>query len=205
MKALIKLLGITYRRDEQSPMIDNLSLDIFAGDFLSLSGVPGSGKTELLRIFALLDFPQKGSFITDIFDHYENGFGDIIRIRTSEIATVFLEEALTKNTNAEKLGGQHGISIRQVDRKLLQKRLDEIESCPPRLVLVDEPSGLIDPRLMRYLMDTLHRLADERGVAIIMATNNPEIASETDRTLYMQNGKIVESKERPKHRALAKY
>lgn len=202
------------------PAVDNVSLDIGEGEFLSLLGRSGSGKSTLLNILSSLVLPDSGQIIFEGRDICACGEKERNRLRREAFAVVFQQHHLMPYLSALEnvllpfMGGFAPVTAAQRDaaRGMLRRvGLAQKENSPPgklsggeqqrmaiaralargaRVLFADEPTGSLDSATGESIMDLLHEL-NRDGVTIVMVTHNPEYARRTDRTVTMTDGRIL--------------
>jgi ABC-type multidrug transport system ATPase subunit len=182
-------------------VLDGVSLSIPAGRATALVGANGSGKTTLLRILAGLVAPDGGSVRLQATSARPVGY---LPQSPSFRSTFTVEETLS--TYAALLPGEidvhqaladvglGGVGGRRVDalsggmRRLLgiaQATLGE-----PDVVLLDEPTGDLDPRMTRHVFETIDALTEE-GTAVVLATHNLAGAAAVDRVAILEGGSVA--------------
>ena len=199
----------------------DIGLDIYEGEFVSIVGASGSGKSTLMNIIGLLDRQTEGEYIlngnsTKILDDKQ-----LSRIRNKEIGFVFqnfnLIPKITALKNVEMPMMYAGVSQKQRTEKAMklielvgmsdrythdparlsggQKQRIAIARAmanDPSIILADEPTGALDSKTGRMVMDLFHKLHDEEGKTIVLITHSPELASETQRMITISDGRIVD-------------
>ena len=219
---LLRLDNVTkhYRADNQDVVaLDGVSLEAEAGEFLSIVGRSGCGKTTLLNLSGAMDFPTSGrvhingtatSGLTD---------ADLTAIRRKYVGFVFqffqLLPTLSVQENVELpllLAGQTANRRQAIERlewvemagyaKRLPHQLSggEMQRVAiaralvhsPRLILADEPIGNLDTTSADIVVSLLRRTADELKTTILMATHSLEAARITDRIVALRDGRIEE-------------
>lgn len=199
--------------------LDDVSLSVEAGEFVSLVGRSGCGKTTLLNLAGAMDFPSSGTVLVE--GQATTGLTDaqLTKIRREKVGFVFqffqLLPTLTAAENVElplQLAGQ--TNVRQTALERL--RLVEMESYAgryphqlsggqmqriaiaraivhsPGILLADEPIGNLDSTSADVVMKLLRRIADETRTAILMATHSLEAAEITDTIVTLRDGRIEE-------------
>jgi putative ABC transport system ATP-binding protein len=199
--------------------LDDVSLSVDPGEFVSLVGRSGCGKTTLLNLAGAMDFPTSGSVAVD--GQITTGLADaqLTKIRREKVGFVFqffqLLPTLTAAENVElplQLAGRSDVRRAALERL----RLVEMESLAgryphqlsggqmqriaiaraivhsPRILLADEPIGNLDNTSAEVVMGLLRRIADETGTAILMATHSLEAAEITDTIVTLRDGRIEE-------------
>ncbi len=221
---IIKNLKKIYRTEEvETTAIHNLNLEIQRGEFVSIMGTSGSGKSSLLNIIGLLDSPNEGSYT---FDSIEvAGFNEKQRaqLRKENIGFVFqnfnLIDELTVFENVEL-----PLIYNKVKASERKKRVNEIldrigiahraKHYPlqlsggqqqrvavaralvtnPKLILADEPTGNLDSKNGNEVMELLTEL-HANGSTIVMVTHSSYDAKFSSRIVTMKDGEIISEKE----------
>jgi putative ABC transport system ATP-binding protein len=201
--------------------VDNVSLDVSDGHFVSIIGRSGSGKSTLLSLLGALDKPTSGSIEVDNQDVAKLRNHALTSYRCKKIGFVFQSYNLVPNLTAaenvmlpmefagvakgerkqraQKLLDQVGIT----DDKQLRKpgRLSGGEqqrvaiaralANKPNLILADEPTGNLDSQNGKMIFDLLHNLAKSEKTTIVVATHDLTIAGKTDKTFKLEDGKLA--------------
>jgi putative ABC transport system ATP-binding protein len=211
-----------YRRGaEVVRVLDGLSLDIEAGDFVALMGPSGSGKSTLLNLIGGLDRPTSGELEVDGLRVNELRDSALARWRADHVGFVFqmynLLPVLTAERNvelplllkdmgrgerAERVAAAHrlvGLSdrARHRPRELSggqEQRVGIARAIvgDPTLLLCDEPTGDLDRRSGDEILDLLQALNREQGKTIIMVTHDPHAAERSHRTVHLDKGLLRE-------------
>ena len=199
--------------------LDGVSLSVDSGEFVSLVGRSGCGKTTLLNLAGAMDFPTSGAVFVDGQSTAGLSDGELTSIRREKVGFVFqffqLLPTLTAAENVElplQLAGQTNVRQSALERL----RLVEMESFAgryphqlsggqmqrvaiaraiihsPRILLADEPIGNLDSTSAEVVMKLLRRIASETGTAILMATHSLEAAQITDTIVTLRDGRIEE-------------
>jgi putative ABC transport system ATP-binding protein len=207
---------------EPLTILHPLSLLIPHGSFLAIVGPSGSGKSTLLGLLAGLDAPTSGSVSIDGVDITRLDEDRLAKLRGEKIGFVFqffhLIPSLTAlenvsvpmeiigvrdaRPNAERLLEEVGLTGRahhypsqlsggEQQRVALARALAN----DPPIVLADEPTGNLDTRNGRHIMDLLRKIHRERGTTIVLVTHDAELASTADARLVLRDGRVVESSE----------
>ena len=197
--------------------LDNVSLEIKEGEFLSIVGPSGSGKSTLLAIMGCLDRPTKGKvylFDKDISKLKDNQLSEL---RRKYIGFIFQQYYLfnylnalenvqiglriSGNSNLEKakellnkvgLGDKlynypNQLSGGQQQRVVIARALAK----DPKLILADEPTANIDEKSAKELLDILKKLNEEENRTIVIVTHDLRVAEKTNRIVVIRNGKIL--------------
>jgi putative ABC transport system ATP-binding protein len=197
--------------------VDGVSMTVAAGELLALYGPSGSGKTTLIELTAALQAPDSGSVLIDGRDVFSlsTRARDELRLRELGIigspqslipGALAIENAMLKlllvnardaRATVEPLLEQLGLSERlrhrteqlsmgERQRLLIARAL----STEPKVVLADEPTGSLDTRRTREVLALLRELCQERGVAVLLATHDPEGASFADQVHELRDGRL---------------
>ena len=201
-------------------ILHGITLDIKEGEFVSIVGASGSGKTTLMNMIGLLDKPTEGSYILDDIDVSDADDDELSYIRNKKIGFVFQTFNLVPKTNAIK-NVELPMLYAGLSKKTREKRAldmlklvdmeDRIKHLPeelsggqkqrvaiaramvnnPAIILADEPTGALDSKTGRTVMDLFHKLHKEEGRTIVLITHSLELAEETERIIELKDGAIV--------------
>ena len=201
-----------------------IDLDVYEGEFLAIVGASGSGKSTLMNIIGSLDRATEGSYILDGIDVSKAKDEELSGIRNKKIGFVFQTYNLIAKTNAIKnvemplmYGGVSQKQRNQRAKELLELvgMGDRIHHLPeelsggqkqrvaiaramandPAIILADEPTGALDSKTGRIVMDLFHKLHEEQGKTIVLITHSPELAEECQRIITIKDGMIVGERE----------
>jgi len=220
---IIKLDGVTKRYSEYGVAVkalDNISLKIYPGEFVSIIGPSGSGKSTLLHCMGLLDRPSSGKIYVDGKDTSKISGKEIALFRGEKLGFVFqnynliprltaLENVILpglimdKDPNilekkAKNLLKEVGI-IHRADHKGIhlsggeQQRVAIARALinDPVLILADEPTGALDSDSSKEIMELLEEMNKKRGVTLLFVSHDTQIASYGKRTIVIKDGKVV--------------
>ncbi|MBQ2812879.1 MAG: ABC transporter ATP-binding protein [Clostridia bacterium] len=200
--------------------LDGVSLTIDRGEFVAIIGQSGSGKSTLMNMLGLLDVCTSGRYELDGVDVSTMTDDQLSEIRNKEIGFIFqgfnLIPSLTAQANVElplvyrgvKAEQRHELSTQALERVGLEKRMHHLPNqmsggqqqrvaiaravaAKPPVILADEPTGNLDSRSGKEVMQILHELHKE-GRTVILITHDNGIANEAERVIRIQDGKIVE-------------
>jgi len=200
--------------------LQGLTLDIAPGEFVSLMGPSGSGKTSLLNIIAGLDVPDAGRIYVEGRDLATLPDYRLADLRLHRIGFVFqtfnlipvlrvwenvawpLEFSGSSRSQAREraLSALRRVGIQSRDSRHPgelsggeQQRVAIARAIVtgPAIVLADEPTGNLDSRMGREILDLLRGLNEAERVTIVMVTHNAFAATYGDRTLELQDGRIA--------------
>ncbi len=221
--ALLELRNVSkvYRLGgEEIRALDNVSLDIEAGQFISIIGPSGSGKSTLMHILGCLDSPTEGTIQLDGLKIHDASPRQLAAIRNRKIGFVFqffnLLPKLNVLQNVELPMVYSGASGRERRERAMEAlRLVEMENrCKhrpsqlsgrqqqraaiaralvnrPRIIFADEPTGNLDSHTGEVILQLFQKLSGE-GRTIILVTHDPEIAAVTPRRIEIRDGRISE-------------
>jgi putative ABC transport system ATP-binding protein len=199
--------------------LDDVTLDIAAGEFVALVGRSGCGKSTLLNLAGAMDFPTSGTVLLDGAATADLNDRQLTTLRREKVGFIFqsfqLLHTLTVYENVELpllLAGKAG--AREAAREQLSTvELDGLgERLPhqlssgqmqrvaiaralihsPRLLLADEPTGNLDTTTGALILALLQRLTREQNTATVMATHSPEAAALADAVVRLRDGKVEE-------------
>ena len=204
---------------EEIRALDDVSLDIEGGEFISIIGPSGSGKSTLMHVLGCLDSPTKGTIRLDGTMIENASPRELARIRNRKIGFVFqffnLLPKLTVLQNVELPMIYSGASGRERrDRALHALRLVDMENRArhrpmqlsggqqqrtaiaralvndPKIVFADEPTGNLDSHTGEAILNLFYQLSQE-GRTIALVTHDPEIAASTPRRIEIRDGKVA--------------
>lgn len=205
-------------------ILHGIDLDIKAGQFVAIVGFSGSGKSTLMNIIGALDRPTKGLYVLDDRNIQEAEDQELSAIRNAKIGFVFqnfnliprlsaiknveLPMAYAGRTKKERtvkatqLLEQVGMAERahHLPNELSGGEKQRIAIAramanDPAIILADEPTGSLDSKTGRKVMDIFHTLHKEQGKTIILITHSNELAEEADMIITIKDGLIVSKRE----------
>jgi putative ABC transport system ATP-binding protein len=198
-----------------------ISLDIDRGEYVALMGASGSGKTTLMNTLGCLDHPTSGSYLLEGDEVVTMSGDDRARLRNRKIGFVFQNFNLLSRTSAVENvelpmlysrrlpGSKRRDRVRKLLTKVgLKSRMDHSSSQlsggeqqrvaiaralanEPSILLADEPTGNLDSRTSREVMELFGQLNQEDGITIILVTHDAEIARHARRTIAVRDGRII--------------
>jgi len=225
-QAIIRLDSVSKIYKEYGNVVnalDDVSLEIFLGDFVSIIGPSGSGKSTLLHCMGLLDRPTSGRVFVDGKDTTEISGKEIAQFRGGKLGFVFqsynliprltvlenvklpglIMEQDTKEleAKAEELLKEVGI-FHRADHKGIhlsggeQQRVAIARALinDPVLVLADEPTGALDSESSKDIMELLVKMNKKRGVTAVFVSHDMTISGYAKRTIVLKDGAIVADK-----------
>lgn len=201
-------------------ILHGLNLTVEKGEFLSIVGASGSGKSTFMNIIGVLDRPTDGYYNLDGVDIGKAKDWELSKIRNRKIGFVFQTYNLVARTSALKNVELPMLyaGIKKKERVERAKELldlvemsDRLSHNPdemsggqkqrvaiaramandPSIILADEPTGALDSKTGRMIMDIFHKLHKEQGKTIILITHSPELSEETERIITLKDGEII--------------
>jgi putative ABC transport system ATP-binding protein len=200
-------------------ILNGVSFEVRAGEWIALTGPSGSGKSTLLGIIAGLDRPTSGRMIIAGTDITDLGEDELALIRNRSIGIVFqsfnLIPALTAQENVEAplYAGPDHRAARSRAREVLelvglsdrghhrphqlsggqQQRVAIARALVtrPALLVADEPTGNLDSATGHQVLELFARLRGELGITVFVATHDGDIAGRADRILHMTDGLLT--------------
>ena len=224
MNEIIRIENLTHTYGEGTPFrrsaVENLSLDIYRGEFLGLIGHTGSGKSTLIQHLNGLLKPTGGRVLLD----GEDIWADPKKIRSVRfrVGLVFqypeyqlFEETVYRDiafgpTNMGLTGAELDRRVHDaarfagLDEGLLQKSpfalsggqkrrvaIAGVIAMEPKCIVLDEPTAMLDPAGRREVVETVTRLCREKGITVVLITHHMNECIGADRVIVMSNGVIV--------------
>lgn len=197
--------------------LDGVSIQVEAGELVTVMGPSGSGKSTLLNMIGALDEPTSGQVFVAGKNLVE--LENVDQFRAQTVGFIFqlhnLLPTLTAQENVEvpMMGLRSRAERQQRSQRLLEMvgLGDRLHHLPnqlsggqrqrvavarslanePPLILADEPTGSLDSEAGRELMQLLKDLNREQGTTFLVVTHDPAVARQTDRVLVMEDGRIV--------------
>lgn len=201
-------------------ILKDISLNIQEGEFVSIVGASGSGKSTMMNIIGALDRPTSGTYALDGIPIEEMSQNQLSDIRNKKIGFVFqtfnLIPRSTALSNVELPLFYMG--ARKEDRRKKAMELLELVgmgdrmthmpnelsggqkqrvaiarslSNDPAIILADEPTGALDTQTGKMVMDIFLKIHREEHKTIILITHNPELAEQTERVITLSDGMII--------------
>ena len=201
--------------------LSDVSLDIERGEYVALMGPSGSGKTTLMNTLGCLDHPTSGSYLLEGEEVVDMSSDDRARLRNQKIGFVFQSFNLLSRTSALEnvelpllystriKGKERRDRVRKLLKKVgLESRLDHHPSQlsggqqqrvaiaralanQPSILLADEPTGNLDSRTSREVMELFRQLNQEDGITIILVTHDQEVAKNARRAVVIHDGQVI--------------
>ena len=215
MRGIVKRFYIG--QPNELEILHGIDLDVYPGEFVSIVGASGSGKSTLMNIIGALDRPTEGSYLLDGLAVDTADDLELSAIRNQKVGFVFQTFNLVPRINAQRNVELPMLyaGLSQTQRAARAKELLEMVGMgertshlpnelsggqkqrvaiaramanDPAILLADEPTGALDSKTGRLVMDLFHKLNRENGKTIVLITHSQELARETDRILTMRDG-----------------
>lgn len=199
--------------------ISNISMNVDKGEFIAIMGASGSGKTTLLNVISTIDKVTSGHIYIEGQDITKLKGNDLNRFRREELGFIFqdfnLLDTLTAYENialalqiqdfkAKAIEQQIKVVARKLDiEDILNKYPYEMSGgqkqrvasaraivTNPKLVLADEPTGALDSKSSKMLLERLQRLNQDYQTTILMVTHDAFSASYASKVIFIKDGKV---------------
>ena len=204
--------------------LDDVTLDLYAGEFTAVMGPSGSGKSTLMHICAALDQPTSGDVIIGGTSISELSDKRLTLLRRDEIGFVFQSFNLVPTLTAEEnITLPLAIAGKKPDRAWfdeviatvgltgrLKHKPSELSGgqqqrvavaralvSRPRIVFADEPTGNLDSKAGAEVLQLLRDAVDAHGQTVVMVTHDPVAAAYTDRVVFLADGRVVDEVRNP--------
>jgi putative ABC transport system ATP-binding protein len=198
--------------------LDGVSLKIEDGEWVAITGPSGSGKSTLMAILGCLDSPTSGAYKLDGIDVAQMRDDQLAAVRNKKIGFVFQQFNLLARTSAlenvelpllysamnhrrekakaalEAVGLGDRITHRPNELSGGQQQRVAIARAlvtEPSIILADEPTGNLDSKTGKEIMELFARLHSERGITVIFVTHDPTIAANAHRVIHLMDGVVV--------------
>ena len=206
-------------RSNITKAIDNISFEVEKGEFVGIMGASGSGKTTLLNCISTIDRVTAGKIIINGNDITKLKGNKLNKFRRDELGFIFqdfnLLDTLTCYENIALALTIQKVKAKEIDRRIMEisEKLgvrNNLNKYPyeisggqkqriassraiitnPKLVLADEPTGALDSKSARQLLENFKFLNENFDATILMVTHDAFTASYSDRILFIKDGKI---------------
>ncbi len=215
----VKQLTKVYEGKASHKALENINFSIEKGEFAGIMGPSGSGKTTLLNLIATIDSPTSGEVIINNRNPHQLNRKETSLFRRHELGFVFqnfnLLDTLTVEENIVLPLTLDGEPVKEMEQKLmavtkklgidsiLKKRTYEISGGQmqrtaiaraiihePSLILADEPTGNLDSKSSRDVMETLSAINKNEGATALMVTHDAVAASYCHRVIFIKDGQL---------------
>ncbi len=200
--------------------LKGINMELQKGEFVAFMGPSGSGKTTLLNLIGVLDKPSKGKIYVDGIDLTVLKEKDLTQLRRSTIGFIFqfynLIPVLSAFENVELPMLIAGVSAKERETRAkellkmvgladrIHHRPDELSGGEqqrvaivralanrPSIVLADEPTGDLDSKTGKEVVQALRDLSNREGATVIVVTHDPTVAGMASRVFEMRDGTII--------------
>ena len=219
MDPVIRIENISYTYPEaERPALDGVSLDIFPGTFTAVLGSNGSGKSTLAKHLNAILTPAAGRVLVDGLDTTDEEnllpirrrVGMVFQNPDNQIVANVVEDDVA--FAPENLGVEPAEIRRRVDSALRQVGMYEFRlhaphllsggqkqrvaiagvlAMDPAVLVLDEPTAMLDPRGRREVLSAVEKLCRERGITVILITHHMDEAVRADRVVVMDRGHVA--------------
>lgn len=205
--------------EKQFKALSDVNFEVKPGEFVGIMGASGSGKTTLLNILSTLDTPTRGKVQIAGEDITKLKNNEMADFRANEIGFIFQDFNLLENLTAyenialplalqNRSNKEIKPAVAQISEKLglteilnhyptelsggQKQRVAAARALvhQPKIIFGDEPTGALDSKSARALMDTMTKINQEDNVSILLVTHDPFSASFCDRILFIKDGEI---------------
>ena len=207
------------KRGNISKALDNISFGVEKGEFVAIMGASGSGKTTLLNCISTIDRVTSGSILIDNKDITKLNEKKLAKFRREELGFIFQDfNLLDTLNNYENIA--LAMSILKVNHKEIDSRINVVSETlgikkilskfpyevsggekqrvaaaraiitNPSLILADEPTGSLDSKSARDLLESLEKLKESFNSTVLMVTHDAFSASYASRVLFIKDGKL---------------
>jgi putative ABC transport system ATP-binding protein len=203
---------------EDLTILDDVSLEIPSGQFVSVTGASGSGKSTLLGLIAGLDAPTSGEIIIDNENIVSMSEDDLAETRSKKIGFIFQSFHLIPSLTAyENVLIPMEILGKKDARERAEKLLEDVEltnrghhypselsggeqqriaiarafANKPKILLADEPTGNLDSNNGNHIFDLMTNLHDRSEVTLVLVTHDLALADRAERQIVLKDGKII--------------
>lgn len=199
--------------------LSTIDLEIEKGEFVAIMGPSGSGKTTLLNMIATIDEPTSGEVLIEGKNPHQLNKNDLAKFRRRELGFVFQEfnllHTLTVEENIVLPLTLDGARVKEMKKKaetiakklgiseIMDKRTYEISGGQaqraataramihqPKLLLADEPTGNLDSKSSKDVMEMFEAINKEDEATMMLVTHDPQAASYSDRVVFIRDGKF---------------
>lgn len=204
--------------ENQVRALDNVNLEIQNGEFIAITGSSGSGKSTLLHIIGSVDKPTSGRVLLEEYDIYQMNDEEQSKLRRKKIALIYQFYNLIPTLNVkENITLPTMLDGGKIDESYLNELInllglsDRINHLPnelsggqqqrvsigrallnnPTVILADEPTGNLDSKNSKEIMELLKTANEKYKQTIIMVTHDQELAKYAKRIITIEDGKIV--------------
>jgi len=203
--------------------LDGVSFKVNRGEVIAIMGPSGSGKSTLMNILGCLDLPTSGDYTLDGEKVFNMNDDQLASVRNRKVGFVFQKFMLLPRSTAlanvqlpMRYAGIHNGSLDKAKAALESVGLgDRMYHKPPELsggqqqrvaiaralvndpaiLMADEPTGNLDSKSGREIMELILKLNKDLGTTVILVTHDPKVGDQAQRVIRIQDGKVVEATE----------
>ena len=203
----------------QTKALQGISVSVNKGEFVAIVGTSGSGKSTLLHILGGIDSPTEGKVYIDGTEISDLKGNDLIKFRREKIGYIFQDFNLVPIlTVKENICLPAGLAGKKVDKDYYKRIITALELKEkedvypnelsggqqqrvaiaralinkPEIILADEPTGNLDKANSNNVIKLLKKINSEYGQTIILITHDQNVASEADRILQIEDGRLAD-------------
>jgi putative ABC transport system ATP-binding protein len=206
---------------ETIPAVDGVSLTVEPGEFVALYGPSGSGKTTLLMLVATIKQPDSGAIVFDGIDLTAFNTNEAARFRCERVGIVFQSFHLLRGATAlenaclklfassvtlreaeamarpwlERLGLGRRLDARPSEMSMGERQRVAIARAlanKPSILLADEPTGSLDSRRSREVLELLKEISVEESIPAVLVTHDPQAVAYVNRVHTLRDGKLTD-------------
>tara|TARA_B100001027_G_scaffold24242_1_gene14276 strand:- start:8067 stop:8741 length:675 start_codon:yes stop_codon:yes gene_type:complete len=219
--SLNKISKTYFQGTQRIEVLCGLNLDVKSSEAVAILGQSGTGKSTLLSLLAGLDVPDFGTVEVNKQDLSKLSQNKLSQFRAKNLGVIFQQYHLMSNLTAlenvgiplelQKVNDFQSAALEALKMVGLSHRIAHFPSqlsggeCQrvaiaraivgkPKLILADEPSGNLDDKTGKEVMNLLFELCKEREQTLILVTHNHDLAQNCDRTLVLKDGKLAPRK-----------
>lgn len=226
VKELYKLYRVG---DSVVRALNGVDFDIYEGEFCAIVGTSGSGKSTLLNMLAGLEKPTKGEVIVNGVHMEKLDEDGLVKFRRENVGFIFQSFQLIGTMNALE-NVALPLSFRGMSKSLRLKRAEKMLNLvnlkthkkhlpnqmsggqqqrvgvaralvvEPKIIFADEPTGNLDSRTSKEVMELMRKVVQEQKKTLVMVTHDSQLASYADRVFHIIDGKIVKIEDKRKER-----
>ena len=221
---MIKLKNISKNYEisgEKITALDNIDLEIKEGEFVSIIGKSGSGKSTMLNVMSMLDGWDEGEYILDGENVSNLKGNEVAKIRNKKMGFVYQNFNLLPKLSAVEnvalqlmYSGDNKIDYIKKAKEYLELvgLGDKVDNKPtqlsggqqqrvaiaralvnnPKILFADEPTGALDSRTSDDIVNLIKKVWKEQGITVIVVTHDDALAKEANRVIRVADGKILE-------------
>lgn len=207
--------------DETNHILKDIDIHIDEGEFIAIMGPSGSGKSTLINILGFIDRGYEGDYLFNGDNYKKASDNRLATIRNHTVGFVFQNFKLIQNNTilenvsipliyngmsskdrkAKVLKGLEDVGLHQKEDLLpnklsggQQQRVAIARAIinEPKFIIADEPTGALDSKTSKDIMDLFVSLNKEKGTTIIMVTHDREVANKADRIIHILDGRVKE-------------